>query len=98
MTQEEWESSFNYFSTLSQEASISKRLALEEIKKIYNIEDWKGPWYIDFKDCSIVPGVQKEIPKMNESFQDQLNRLYPEAINEKENLHINGPHVKDITL
>ena len=47
MTAEEWDSSWQYFTELYEEAKISKETALEEIKKINDVKE--KCWCIDFK-------------------------------------------------
>lgn len=97
MTAEEWDSSWQYFTELYEEAKISKETALEEIKKIYDVKE--KCWYIDFKQCQIVDGSCKPPMMKNdetEEYSSFIARLYPKQ--SKEELHINDESTKSITL
>ena len=99
MTDEEWESSRAYYFDLYQEASLSKKFALEEIASIYQNEICGEPWHIDFDDCAIVVGTFKPKPKKRgeEEYPDFLARLFPPEEGLQE-MKVNSHHVKDITL
>jgi len=98
MTDEEWNSSWEYFSDLYEEARLSKQFALEEVVDIYKDEIQDRPWHIDFKDCSLVIGTAHIIinKDRDETYADYIARLYP--LDCVCDMHMNGPHVKDITL
>ena len=98
MTDEEWDSSYNYYSELYEEARISKKFALDEVANIYKDDIQNNLWYVDFGDCSIIIGKSHGGPshEKDEQYNDYLNRLFPKIDNES--MHINGSHVKDITL
>ena len=98
MTDDEWNSSLEYYKDLLQEAKIVKQLAMDEIAEIYK-DDIQGElWYIDFNRCTLVIGadISTCVPKEKfEQFNEYLDRLYPEMV---EKMGINSSHVKDITL
>lgn len=98
MTEEEYKDPYEYYLTLYQEASICKQTALDEIKEIYKDQIGDNEWYIDFHNCYIVLGNidNSTIIDTGETYSDYLRRLYPN--DNYEAMHINGSHVKDITL
>lgn len=98
MTDEEWESSLEYYDDKMQEAKLAKQFAMEEIVEIYKNEIDNQKWYIDFSRCYLVVGadISECAPKEKfEQYSEYLDRLYPEEIGK---LSINSSHVKDITL
>ena len=98
MTEEEWNESWEYFSNLSLEADISKKIAFEVLQEIYQ-EEMKNccHWYIDFNKNTIILNDRfKEFATNRvEQFSEFLNRLYP---NNLEEIKINSTHVKMVTL
>lgn len=100
-TDEEWESSYNYFNTLKEEANLKYELAKKEIKKIYKELIGESSWYIDFRsNLLVVDDPLKTISnklnsKKREPYSNKLTRIYPENY---EVLKINSNHVKDITF
>lgn len=98
MTDDEWNSSLEYYEELYQEAELSLQFALEELYNIYKNEIADNLWHINFKSCEIVIGsTYSEYPAIKEeTYNDQLRRLYP--IDSYESLSINDSSAKDITL
>lgn len=98
MTEAEYKSSYEHFLTLFQEASISKQAALEEVREIYKEQLADNDWYIDFRSSAIVlDDIENAvIVEHTESYPDFINRLYPSK--NLEAMHMNGSHVKTITL
>ena len=101
MTEEEWNSSLEYYRRLHQEAFLTKKFALEEIQEFYNNEIDSEHWYIDFKKRAIYTLYENETIPMrhtgDETFSDYLIRLYPEK-RKFMPMEMNGEHTKNITL
>ena len=98
MTDEEWDSSREYYIERLQEAKLCKQFALDELKEIYKDEIQDEVWYVDFRKSSIVvgQGIESYVPEEKfEQYSDYLDRIYPR---QAEKLCINGSQVKDITL
>lgn len=98
MTDEEWNSSLEYFSTLYQEANICLNAAKQEINEMYAEEIQGQPWCINFIDCELIIGTLHTEPRVEkrESYADQLRRLFPREAAEP--IKMNGTHCKDVTL
>lgn len=99
MTDEEWESSLEYYTILNEEAKLSLQAAKEEIAEIYKDQINGEVWHINFIDCSLVIGSRYSRPittTREEHYSSQIRRLYP-SDNPKP-LSINCDSVKDITL
>lgn len=99
MTDEEWESSCDYYQKLCQEAQVSFKSAMDSLYEIYGDQIGEEEWKVDFKSCAIVVGDEPsriQHDKSEEPFTEQLNRLYPSDKTKK--LSINDDRGKDITL
>lgn len=99
MTDEEWQSSCEYYQNLCLEAKTSLQLALESLYELYGEQIGDEPWYVDFSDCSIVVGKNSKKSKRggsDEPYNEQLNRLYPRT--GIKGLSINDDSAKDITI
>ena len=65
MTEDEWNSSFEYFSTLKQKAVLTKNFILSEILEIYKDFIDSNNWYIDFQKSDICVLYENETIPMN---------------------------------
>lgn len=102
MTDEEWESSLEYFTNLRDEAVMSYQAMIESIAEIYAEQIDGREWFVDFIDCAIkfYPDKPAKVTIDNrEQYHEQLNRLFPvqEEFN-MANMKINNYSAKDITL
>jgi hypothetical protein len=104
MSEEEWQSSLNYYTELYDISNLKKQFALEEIVNMYKDSIKCKNWYIDFVNCCLVileNDEQQEEVISNEDYQDYLARLYVDEFfdkNEDKTLKINSNHVKNITF
>jgi len=98
MTDDEWQSSLDYYRELNAEAQYCLKVAMDEIYDMYKDEIKDSPWHINFSDCDLVIGSTSSEPIMikEETYNDKLRRLYPPEKNVP--LAINGTYTKDITL
>lgn len=98
MTDDEWNSSFLYYQGLYEEADAEFSCAMDMIYEMYGHEIGNENWRVDFHKCAIVIGndLSNEIDEMDESYADQLDRLFPRDIDGE--IHINDNRAKDITL
>ena len=98
MTDDEWNSSMEYFTTLATEAQFCLNVAKKEISEMYADVIKDQPWCINFADCELVVGTMYVEPRneKKESYSDQLRRLFPREV--VESIKMNGTHCKDITL
>ena len=102
MTDEEWESSLEYFRTLTQDANMSYQAIIESINELYQNEINGRDWFVDFLDCSIKFPPDKplnETTDNSEQYGDYINRLYPlpEELR-KDSVGIKGYGVRSITM
>lgn len=102
MTDEEWESSLEYFTNLRDDARMSYRAMLESINEMYENEINGRKWFVDFVDCAIkfYPDTSASRSVENrEQYGDQLSRLYPKPQDlDVEYIGINGYGAKSITI
>lgn len=100
MTDEEWESSLEYYQNKCIEAKISLQTAMDTVAEIYADQINGDIWNINYKDCEIVIGCLTSESKSTyeESYMNELMRLYPENVQHNEILTINNHRTKDITL
>lgn len=98
MTDDEWNSSMEYYRNLCLEAQISFETARKTIYELYLDEIKDNEWYIDFISSEIVINEKKrdKFDRGTESYTEQLNRLYPSESSSE--LHINDDRAKDITI
>ena len=61
MTNEEWDSSFEYYARLRQEAILAKNFMIDELREIYKNEIDSENWYIDFRKSAICMLYENEI-------------------------------------
>ena len=101
MTNEEWDSSFEYYARIRQEAILAKNFMIDELREIYKNEIDSENWYIDFRKSAICMLYENETMPMyfdgDEPYFEYLLRLYPEMASDSP-LEINGGHVRSITL
>ena len=98
MTDEEWESSLEYFREKNAEAQYCFKVAMNEIYDMHKDVIGNEPWHINFVDSVIVIGSvhSESFIIKEETYNEKLRRLYPPEI--REQLAINGTYTKDITL
>lgn len=98
MTDEEWESSKEYYQGLCRDAQASMQYAMDTLYELYGDIIGQREWRVDFRECAITIGKQAQDYKSerDESYIDQISRLYP--VDNPERLHINDIRGKDITL
>ena len=100
MTDDEWNSSCEYYQGLCSEAQVSLKCAMDSLYEIYGELIGDKEWRVDFDECAIVIGGFTRDGNgktaREESYVDQLSRLYPE--DNPQALHINDTRAKDITL
>lgn len=98
MTDEEWNSSLEYFGNLYEEARLSKQFAMDEVVEMYKDEIQDNLWHINFSDCALIIGstYSDPITEREEQYSDTMGRLYPKE--NPEPLVMNGTHIMDITL
>ena len=97
MTDEEWEESLAYYQDLCESSQVSLDCALRTVEEIYPELSSSKNWRVDFSECTITDELPSaQISVKNETYIDQLSRLYPEYRDGE--LHINGKNAKDITL
>lgn len=108
MTDEEWNSSLEYFTNLRDEAYAAYDAMCEFVNEEF-ADILKGKnWFIDFKERVILPIDQKDNisrrvrfgQRAHEQYNDQLVRMYPsdEAGHEGKTLEFNGYGCKDISF
>lgn len=98
MTDEEWNSSLEYFQEKCKDAMISYQAMTEFINETYRDEIAGRDWFVDFIDRSIkFPPDKPKEPTVEEegNYSDQMGRLYPEF---RGSLTINDKRCKNITL
>lgn len=99
MSDEEWNSSFEYYALKQEEANLALQIAKDKIIELYAPDINNVPWYIDFEQSTL--NIGKEQPQFiqrlhPESYSDYLRRLY--ASERMTKIQMNGPHAKEVTL
>lgn len=99
MTDEEWDSSCQYYRALCDEARVSLEEAMATIGELYREEIAGRPYYVDFVACAICFGDSRTAPRREnrETYPDQLTRLFPRQ-EPLQKLSINDSRCKDITM
>lgn len=80
MTDEEWNSSWEYFSNLRDEAYIAFEIAINSMKEIYQEQLKNRKWLLNFPKSKIfLDDYQDDTydEKESEDYNEQLPRLYP---------------------
>lgn len=108
MTDEEWDSSMEYFQTLMCEANIRYRAMIDCINETYRPGIRGRDWYVDFRDSAIVCLDKGETPpdpaaayddRHQEQYSEQLLRLYPMPPGEEDAaLKFNGYSCIDVSF
>lgn len=99
MTDDEWQSSLDYYRYLCVEANESLKCAMDTLYELYGDQIGNKRWHVDFKRCMIVVDGGGEMTWMDgqeEQYNDQMARLYPPE--HLSPLSINDESVKDITI